>query len=118
MNFKDLMAELQTEYLNSLPKKIDTIRTLAQLKKTTDLQFIFHNFKGSGSTYGLDEVSALGGLMENLLIKSPRTALEQTPNCCTLLENIYKKYSKSEVDFDMKTDPHFESLESALHQVA
>lgn len=63
---EDLFAELKAEYLESFDEKITLIETLWQKQNRKDLQGEFHKIKGTGTTYGVREVSDVAEIMEDM----------------------------------------------------
>ena len=64
MSLQNLLAELQKEYLESLPEKIKGITELIKAKELELVETEFHKLKGTGRTYGVPEVSRVGELGE------------------------------------------------------
>lgn len=92
MSMKDLLAELQRDYLTSFPDKIARLRAHWNEQNYHELRTEYHKLKGTGKTYGIPEVSQLGEALETLceaLIEGDRSALETAvPLSLTLLERI------------------------------
>lgn len=65
-DLKDLFSELKTEYLESFPEKLQAIEKLWQAKNRRELEDEFHKIKGTGTTYGVKEVSDVAEIMESL----------------------------------------------------
>lgn len=61
-----MMATLQADYIVSLPEKIGLLKTYKANKNWVEAKSIFHKIKGTGSTYGIPELSQLGEVMEKL----------------------------------------------------
>lgn len=64
MSLQNLLAELQKEYLESLPEKIKSISELIRAKELELVETEFHKLKGTGRTYGVPEISRVGELGE------------------------------------------------------
>jgi HPt (histidine-containing phosphotransfer) domain-containing protein len=64
MSLQNLLAELQKEYLDSLPEKINSITELIKAKQLELVETEFHKLKGTGRTYGVPEISRVGELGE------------------------------------------------------
>lgn len=61
-----LFAELKGEYLDTFPEKIKSIETFWQKRDRKNLQNEYHKIKGTGSTYGAEELSTIADIMEEL----------------------------------------------------
>jgi HPt (histidine-containing phosphotransfer) domain-containing protein len=64
MSLHNLLAELQKEYLESLPEKIAAINGLIKSGEMELVETEFHKLKGTGRTYGVPEISRVGELGE------------------------------------------------------
>jgi HPt (histidine-containing phosphotransfer) domain-containing protein len=67
MSLKDLLADLQKDYIRSLPGKITNLHFLWQEGRHEELVTEYHKLKGTGRTYGVPEISQLGEALETLL---------------------------------------------------
>lgn len=90
MNFDQMMTELRTEYIASMPGKIDEIRALAAAKDSSGLREAFHKLKGSGKTYGVDEVSELFAVCEKLCLDKPQISLQVAHLALKIFISIYE----------------------------
>jgi HPt (histidine-containing phosphotransfer) domain-containing protein len=66
MSLKEVLAELQRNYLQAIPDKIILIETLYKNRQYDLLETEYHKLKGTGRTYGLPEVTLLGAALERL----------------------------------------------------
>lgn len=89
MSMEDLLKELQLEYIQSIPDKINEITGFLEKKDLKNLINAHHKLKGSGKTYGLDEVSILGQFFENWLRDEKEKALPFISKSIEILERIY-----------------------------
>lgn len=109
MTFDEMMAELQKEYVESLPEKVATIKAHWESGDMETLTDDFHKLKGTGKTYGLPEVSELALLME----KSCRERSDNIPNllpiAISLLERIHEKRSQGQA-VDLSSEPEFQKM--------
>ncbi|MCB9073460.1 MAG: Hpt domain-containing protein [Bdellovibrionaceae bacterium] len=62
----DLFTELKGEYLDSFAEKFAAIEKFWQEKDRAALRNEFHKMKGTGSTYGLPEVSVIAEMLEDM----------------------------------------------------
>lgn len=87
MNIKNLLADLQKDYLNSIPEKIANLIALRKSGHLEDLRTEFHKLKGTGRTYGLPEITQIGGAIE-VLCDHPELFAISFPLSIHLLEKI------------------------------
>ena len=90
MTFDDMMAELQVEYVASIPEKIATIKAHYESGDIALVQDDFHKLKGTGKTYGLPEVTELAMEMEKICKTEPDKVAEHLPKALDGLEQIYQ----------------------------
>ena len=94
MDFNAMMAELQKEYLAELPNIISKLKKVTAENNGEEVHRIFHQLKGSGKTYGFDEITELCKIMEERSMGN--TIPEQTTEAIELLELILSKRSNNE----------------------
>lgn len=70
------IADLIPTYLMRAKESVDEIRDLARQGRTDDVRKLGHNLKGTGATYGFDEISRLGGMIEACAKKDDLTGAE------------------------------------------
>ncbi len=105
MSIQDLLAELQKNYLASMPDKMKTIETLMKAGKTDLLRTEFHKLKGTGRTYGLPEISQLGAAVERLCEIDRPVLSQAVPLALTLMERSRAARVKGLTPtFDIDTD--------------
>ncbi len=88
MSIKAILAELQKDYVASIPHKIATISEYWRTQKLEDLQTEYHKLKGTGRTYGLPEVTQLGEALEALCISGSSSLPIAVPLSINVLERI------------------------------
>lgn len=113
MSLDEVMKELRVEYIASIESKFSMFRELAKLRRAQDLQDEFHKLKGTGSTYGISQISSLGEMVESLFIKSPRAGLTELENILVLLEKIIEHH-RSGADYDLQEQPEWRHLKELL----
>jgi len=67
MSLKDILADLQKDYIRSMPSKVTNLQFLWQEGRREELATEYHKLKGTGRTYGIPEISQLGEALEALL---------------------------------------------------
>lgn len=105
-----MMAELQQEYLQELPGIISKLKEASQNNEGEKVHTIFHQLKGSGKTYGFDEITDLCQIMEersmgNIIPPKTDTAIK-------LLELILTKRSNKEDVHLNKESSYIELIQS------
>lgn len=115
MNLEEMIKTLQQEYLAGLPEKISQIEKIIQSKETAAMRDCFHKLKGTGSTYGLPEVSELGQAVEEVCIQRPASAAEAATLGVVLLREIYQSRQR-QVPFNVSADSRFATLHKLLQK--
>jgi HPt (histidine-containing phosphotransfer) domain-containing protein len=113
MSLEDLLAELKTEYLVSITDKISTIETLWREHQLEELETEFHKMKGTGSTYGLPEISQLGEAMERLCEINRPALAQMVPLAMALLARIQTHRQRGET-FVIESDPDFRIVQDTV----
>jgi len=65
-SLQDVLAELQRNYIASMPGKITVLDGLWRAGELDKLRTEYHKLKGTGKTYGLPEVTQVGEALERL----------------------------------------------------
>jgi HPt (histidine-containing phosphotransfer) domain-containing protein len=111
MSMDDLLKELQLEYIQGIPEKIQEIKDFSEKKDLENLLNSFHKLKGSGKTYGLPEVSTLGEFFEGWLREKKEKAIPFTQKAIGILERIHASRTNSK-PYSLDTDAEFQTLKS------
>ena len=111
MSMDDLLRELQLEYIQSIPEKKAELTQYLELKDVDNLINCFHKLKGSGKTYGLDEVSILGQFFESWMREHKEKVLPFIATAVEILDRIYT-YRKESKPYHLHEDPGFQKLNS------
>jgi len=111
--FYHMMEELRQDYLKSLPQKLDCIQECLDKKRLQELQREFHKLKGTGKTYGMQELSQIGEAFEFLCEKKKEDAFEWTPEAISLIKEILNCRKKGEA-FSLEDDDRFLKLQNFL----
>jgi HPt (histidine-containing phosphotransfer) domain-containing protein len=109
MSLKELLAELQKDYLASFPDKIANLRKLFLADQLDDLQTEYHKLKGTGRTYGVPEVSQLGGALERLCQEDPDSLPSAVPLSLAVLERIRISRAK-DMPLNLDDDRDFQTI--------
>lgn len=112
----DLFAELKSEYLDTFTEKTEAIHNFWAKQDRNALQNEFHKIKGTGTTYGIPEVTTIAEILEEMCeINSPQlgTAIMVT---LELFQKICHAY-KFGGDYDLRKDPLFKAVET-MHRAA
>ena len=115
MNLEEMIKTLQQEYLAGLPEKITQIETIIQSKESAAIRDSFHKLKGTGTTYGLPEVSELGQAVEEVCIQRPASAAEAGTLGVALLREIHRS-RQHQKPFNVSADSRFATLHKLLQK--
>jgi len=80
--------ELRSLYLDYLRGEIDTFRSLLARKDLEGIRELGHRLKGSGGSYGFDDISELGETIQNLQPPGPWEEIE------TLFHRVEERYEQ------------------------
>jgi HPt (histidine-containing phosphotransfer) domain-containing protein len=111
MSMDDLLKELQLEYIQGMPEKIQELKAFSKEKDLENLLNAFHKLKGSGKTYGVEEVSILGEFFEMWLREKKDKAIPFANQAAIILERIYTSRKESK-PYSLTTDLEFQKLKS------
>lgn len=103
-----IMLELRHEYVERLPDKIERLRSLHLENNKTELETEFHKMKGTGKTYGLPEVSALGQVFE-FMCKHSHVSRENLELALSWLKQIFEARQQNQ-EFGIESLPVFLEL--------
>lgn len=90
MSLEETLKQLQKEYIEDLPNKIETLKTFLAQDQFDEMINFFHQLKGSGKTYGIADISWLGEQMEHVLKKGSPKKQELVEKAAKVLEKIYQ----------------------------
>ena len=108
-NLKEILAQLQRNYLASMPEKIAALDTFWKKRDFELLETDYHKLKGTGRTYGLPEVTQIGAALERLC-EIDRDALERAvPMSLKLLTRIQEMRLAGQVP-NLEHDPDFQVI--------
>ena len=113
MSFEELLKSLRADYLDSLPGKIDIILNQIHATALDDLRESFHKLKGTGTTYGLPEVSELAEVLEDICTDRPTDAPRAALRATELLREIHQAHSNDRA-FDLSADARFTEVRDLL----
>lgn len=112
----DLFKELKGEYLESFPEKIETLRKMWESGNREGLHNEFHKIKGTGTTYGLPEVTSIAEILEEMCEKNSDKLGMSIVMALDLLQKICQSH-KFEVEYDLQKDPLFKRLKVFFEQM-
>lgn len=108
-SLKDVLAELQKNYLASMPEKIQNLETLWSGRKLELLKTDYHKLKGTGRTYGFPEITLLGAAMERLCEIDQSSLERAVPISLVLLSRIRDMRAKGQ-PLDLDQEPDFKTI--------
>ncbi len=115
MSLQNLLAELQKEYLDSLPEKIKSISELIKANELELVETEFHKLKGTGRTYGVPEISRVGELGERSCWITDGKRDDAISQAIGLLGKVHQSRLKGQ-EFQIDDDESCKSLSSLLEQ--
>lgn len=111
MSFAAMMEQLKKEYIESLPEKMAQIQKHIELQAHDAIREDFHKLKGTGSTYGLPEVSTLAQVVEDICIQDISRSVDTATKALEILQDIYSSRA-SESSYSIETDLRFAQITS------
>jgi HPt (histidine-containing phosphotransfer) domain-containing protein len=107
---KEAFEALRKKYLNSLPDKIANIRTIIAANDANQIQQEFHKIKGSGKTYGYDDVSTIAFFIDKHgKAKNPNLSI-LADKASQLLQKVYDNIIAGQA-YDLQNDPLFKEIQ-------
>lgn len=113
MNFEEMMKELRTEYVATLPQKMSDVQAHYTARSRDVLRDDFHKMKGTGKTYGIPEISELGEVVEKLCLNDNIPIDKFIPTAIKLLEQIHASRLK-DAAYDLSKNTDFASVHALL----
>lgn len=109
MSLQNLLAELQKEYLQSLPEKISAITVLIKARQMDLVETEFHKLKGTGRTYGVPEISRVGELGERACWIPDGNRFDAINKALDLLSKVHQSRAEGK-DFPLESDETCQNL--------
>lgn len=112
----ELLSQLRTEYIATIPEKIKTLQNLLSGKQYEPLRNEFHKLKGTGKTYGVPEITKLCEVVERLCTVQTTELHWVIPAAVGILHKIHQtrqRQSEYAVDQDLdfiKIRQHFKLI--------
>ena len=107
-----LIAQLQKEYIAGFDEKFRRILGFHKKRDWQALKLEYHNLKGTGTTYGMSEVTELCQQMEKLCQKNTEMEKETLEISIELLKKIADKY-RDQKPFVLSENRDFIKLKSS-----
>lgn len=117
MNLDEMLKELQQKYIQTMPDKLASMTKHIETQNFQSLREEFHKIKGTGKTYGIPEISDLGAVFEEILIKCE---FNPDPQWVKDALGIFKDIHTARVEqkaFEIFSDERFKNLQNALSQL-
>jgi HPt (histidine-containing phosphotransfer) domain-containing protein len=112
VSLDNLLKDLQTEYINRLSEKATEIELAFKSKDISTVQDVFHRLKGSGSTYGIPEISDLGLVAEAICHHHPEALPWVVPAAIEILKKIQRS-RQIDLSYPITEDPCYLRLVQA-----
>jgi HPt (histidine-containing phosphotransfer) domain-containing protein len=90
----EVMASLQEEYLESFDTLLNDLKVALTKEDYGTLEKHFHRFAGSGSTYGLPEITEVSRAIETFLNKNKNPPQNTLRDSLDLFERVIEAYRK------------------------
>lgn len=117
MNLDEMLKELQKNYIKTMPDKLAAMTKHIEAKNFQSLREEFHKIKGTGKTYGIPEISDLGAVFEEILIKCEFHPDPQwTIDALGIFQDIHTARVEGHA-FEIFSDERFKNLQNALSQL-
>lgn len=108
-HLKSLMAELREEYLNGFPEKYLRLQDCFAKQDWYSIELEYHKLKGTGTTYGVPEVTELCEVLERLCRNNKSIDKNVLDLSIELLKKIKQKYQENQ-DFNLAANKDFQKL--------
>ena len=92
-SFRSTFLELQKEYLQTILLNLNNIESFFETKNIKEIKKEFHQLKGSGKTYDIEEISILSSLVEELCLKECVDFEQIKTPIIELLKKIIKSHT-------------------------
>lgn len=115
MSMEDVLKELQKEYLSALPQKKEEILRSFSQGDVQNMRNVFHKLKGTGSTYGIPEISELSALYETLCTSYQEALAWAIPHALQLLDDI-RICREQQQQFVLSADQRFLQASAVVQQ--
>ncbi|HAG91548.1 MAG TPA: hypothetical protein DCL41_06735 [Bdellovibrionales bacterium] len=112
MSLDDLLKQLQKEYLEEIPSRIEGIQSHVDAKNMDALKEDFHKMKGTGKTYGIPEITELGEKMESLFLACPAQGLSRVNEALAILSRIHDSRTQGQA-YMIHEDSRFMEIQKA-----
>ena len=89
MDFEAMMKKMREKYLEDLKSQNADLKTMVEQKDFKALESFFHKLKGSGSSYGLPQISEYGAKYE-LKAKNQELTDEDLKSCQADFSKLFK----------------------------
>jgi HPt (histidine-containing phosphotransfer) domain-containing protein len=107
---KDAFEALKQKYLQSIPEKIETIKKIITTNELLPLQQEFHKIKGSGKTYGFEDISLVAIPIDKHCKANNPNSFVLAEKACELLQKIYDNLITKQ-SYDLQHDPLFKDIQ-------
>lgn len=115
MSYEEMFAEMQQKYLSSFEDKIKAIGNWQQENNYGEIQTLFHNMKGTGTTYGYPLLSALGQYVEELLNESRYHTPQMVLEIQGLLKETVESIKSGNPAKNLEGFSHFQKIQQLLN---
>lgn len=107
---KEAFEALRKKYINAIPDKIANIKKAAESKDARLLEQESHKIKGTGKTYGFEEISLVAFHVNKHFKENHPDAFLKAEKGCVLLQKIYDSILAGST-YDLQNDPLFKEIQ-------
>ncbi len=107
---KEAFEALRKKYISAIPDKIANLKKAAERKDVHLLEQESHKIKGTGKTYGYEEISLVAFHINKYCREKHPDALLKAEKGCVLLQKIYDSIQAGST-YDMQNDPLFKEIQ-------
>lgn len=109
MSLEDMLKELRHGYLVELDDKVQAITKFLEDAQIAKMRDSFHNLKGSGTTYGVPEITLIASRLETLC-ENPTSDLTWAVETALHLIKKVQTACLTATEFEIESDTDFQRL--------
>lgn len=115
MSLEELLQQLRQEYLLSFPEKLNALQQAITHRDYTEIERLTHQLKGTGKTYGFQEITELATPIEQSARQKEIKCIDWSQKAVEILKQWVAAHQSKE-SFDLKQDPGYIKLISEMNK--